>query len=57
VSTNSECDAQTVFIVGRRVSLVFDRGLIKRIAANGTSVSTDIPGPHCNGIPFSGDDI
>ena len=52
VPAGAKGDGQAILRVRRRVGLVFNRRLVERIAANGTGVSANVPGPHSDRIPL-----
>lgn len=44
---------ETVGVVGGRGGLVFDGRLVEGVTADGAGVGADVPGPHCDGVPFA----
>ena len=52
VATVAKGDAEAIVICWAGIGLVFDRGFIERVTADGTCVCTDVPRPHRYGVPF-----
>ena len=52
VATVAKGDAEAIVICWAGIGLVFDRGFIERVTADGTCVCTDVPRPHRYCVPF-----
>lgn len=52
MATIPKSDTQPIIIRQTRIRLIFNGGLVERIAANGAGISANVPGPHGDGVPF-----